>query len=285
MSYNLLLNTEFKNNSNWKYINCEYKDGYIESNSKVFGIEQELILPDPTKLYARITYKIDSISIKEVKIGILNGDVLNINRRVPKYKREQKISVIDIAKQEKIKVMIIFESTKDINRVYLKEPLLIDLNYMNKSTWLKLILDRTVHYIGGYTYENIYNTSEIKPDSIDFIEYGLEDAKIGSIISLKETKEIEISAKFIINSYYLIKLDFEEINKFGKVYFKYGVIKSVIINDQTYLVFKADSTNKLKLILESEDVLPYQINLKHILLIDITKLNLLKADIPYIPFI
>ena len=284
MSYNLLLNTRFKDNQNWKYINCEYVDGCLISSSKVFGIEQELVLPDPTKLYARITYKAET-PLEEVKIGILNNDVLNIDKKRPKLNKEQRISVIDIAKQEKIKVMIIFESLEDINKVQIKEPLLIDLNYMNKSTWLKLILDRTVHYIDGYSYENLYSISEIKPDAEDFKELDLEDAKIGSIISLRESKEIEVSAKFIINSYYLVKLDFEEINKFGKVYFKYGVLKSTVINDQTYLIFRADSTNKLKLVIESDDVLPYQLNLKHILLINISNLHLLKADIPYLPFI
>lgn len=285
MSYNLLLDTKFKTPYNWKYINCEYKDGKLISTSKVFGVMQELILPDPTKLYLRSTYKVLTPSIKEVKIGIQNKDELSVNNKVPRYNKEQRISVICKALQEKIQVHLIFESDKDINEVEIKEPLLVDLVYLNKSTWLKLILDRTTHYIDGYTYKNEYEISEIKPNKADFKNVELHPAKIGSIIKLTNSKEIEISAKFIINKYYLVKLDFEEINKFGSIYFKYGVIKSTIINEQLYLVFRANTSNTLKLVIEANDVLPYQVNLKHILLIDITTLNLLKVDIPYLPFI
>ncbi|WP_300924530.1 hypothetical protein [uncultured Clostridium sp.] len=42
--------------------------------------------------------------------------------------------MIDIAKQNKIKLHIIFESDKDINRVLIQEPILVDLNHLNKST-------------------------------------------------------------------------------------------------------------------------------------------------------
>lgn len=282
MSYNLLLNTEFKENHSWKYTNCKYENGKLISNSKVFGIEQELILPDVTKLYARINYLIIKGNIKDVYIGIQNKDVLNVDRKAGKLNKKQKISVIDVAKQEKIKFQLIFESEEDINEVQISEPLLIDLNYLHKSTWLKFILDRTVHYISGYTYQNEYKVSEIKPKDFDI---GLKDAKIGSIISTKENIEIELEAKFNDKAYYLVKLDLEEINQFGKTYFKYGVIKSTNIKDQCYLVFRANQKDKLKIVIEANDILDYKVNLKHILLTNITKLNLLKSDIPYIPFV
>ena len=51
MGYNVLFDTQFKNeHHNWKYVNCSYKDGYLISRKKVFGIEQEIVLPDITKL-------------------------------------------------------------------------------------------------------------------------------------------------------------------------------------------------------------------------------------------
>ena len=285
MSYNLLIDTQFKDNYNWKYINCKYEEGKLVSTNKVFGIMQELILPDPTKLYARITYKSLSPHIKDIKIGIQNKSTLNISTKIPRYNKEQKLSVISIAEQEKIQVHIIFESNIDINEVEIKEPILIDLNYMHKSTWLKLILDRTVHFIDGYSYTNEYPISEVKSTAEDFIDCNLEAAKIGSIIKVDDKKEIELKAKFIINKYYLVKLDFEEINQLGDMYFKYGVLKSTKLKDQLYLVFKAFDNNTLKLVLESTDVMPYKVNLKHILITNISHLKLLKTDIPYLPFI
>lgn len=285
MSYNLLLDTKFAGN-NWKFINCTYQDGILTSSSKVFGIEQELILPDPTKLYFRINYITDNISIKEVKIGIQNGDTLNINRKTPKLRKRQKISVIDIAKQERIKLHVIFESEMDVNRVQIEQPILCDLMKLGKSTWLKAVLDKVLYFKNGYSYENIYKESELKFDIDDFKGFDFESAKIGSIIKLDKNISIPINAKFINDRYYLVKLDYKEINRFGNTYFKYGVLQSTKTDDeQCYLILKGNQAHQLMLCLESNDVLDYQVNLKHLLIIDITKMKILKGDVPYLPFV
>ena len=84
----------------------------------------------------------------------------------------------------------------------------------------------------------------------------------------------------------MVKLDFEEINKFGDIYFQYGVLKSnKEIDEQIYLIFKYNEDKDLKLIIEANDIFEYGVNLKHILLIDITKMHLLAEDIKYLPFI
>lgn len=286
MGYNLLLDTSFKNN-NWKFINCKYENGYLISTNKVFGIEQDLILPDPTKLYFRINYKIENIEIKDVKIGIQTGKILHVDRKIPRINKNSIISVIDNVKQEKIKLHVIFESESEINKVYINNPILADLNLLNKSTLLKFTLNKLIKYREGYIYNNIYNYPEIKPDNPDFIQViNLENAKIGSIIKLKNKLELELSAKFIRNRYYLAKLDYEEINELGNIYFKYGtIISTKFEKEQCYILFRANDDTKLKLIIEPNDVLDYQINIKHIMIIDITTMKLLKADIPYLPFI
>ncbi len=285
MSYNLLLDTSFKNN-NWKFINCEYKNGYLYSTESIFGIEQELILPDPTKLYFRCKYKIENIDIKEVKIGIQINDILYIDKKTPKLQKEQLISVIDDVKQEKIKLHIIFESTIKTNIVEIKEPLLVNLNLLHKSTSLKFILNNSLKYREGYHYKNIYNTLEIKPESQDFINYPLEKAKTGSILKTKEKINIKINAKFNRGEYYLIKLDYKEINELGNIQFKYGSIASMQFGkEQIYIIIRAEDKNDLELIIEPNDILDYQINLKHIMIININKMKLLKSDVPYLPFI
>ena len=96
-------------------------------------MEQELILPDPTKLYFRVNYRVLN-KIKEVKLGLQNGTTLEIDKQIPRLNKQQKISLIDYAKQEKIKLHIIFESDTDINRVIIKEPILCDLNHLHKGT-------------------------------------------------------------------------------------------------------------------------------------------------------
>ena len=72
MSYNLLLNTNFnsKEIKNWKLTNCTFRNGYLISTDKIFSIEQEIILPDPTKLYFSMDYICFDTNIKSIYCGI-----------------------------------------------------------------------------------------------------------------------------------------------------------------------------------------------------------------------
>ena len=138
----------------------------------------------------------------------------------------------------------------------------------------------------GYSYKNEYEITEIKRTSNDFKECNLEEAKIGSIIKTFNKVEIPLIAKFIKDNYYIVKLDYKEINKLGNVYFNYGVLKSSKIDDeQCCLLFRANGKNNLELIIEGNNILPYIVNLKHIMIIDITHLRLTQEDIGYLPFI
>lgn len=284
MAHNLLLDTDF-NHQRWKFNKCKYIDGCIISEYKVFGIEQELTLPDITKLYFRCSYLIIDDSIKEVKIAIQNGNILNIDRRFPKTNKWNTISVIDKSMQEKIKVHVIFESSKDVNKVFIKEPILVDLNAENKSTWLKIILDRTIKYQPGYTYSNMYKQTLLTLDNNDFNNCIKEKAKIGLMINECENKNILLDAKFIVNRYYLAKLDFEEVNQYGEIYFKYGALISNKVNEQLYLLFKGKVNEQLYLNIDVKEALPYKLNIKNLMIIDITDLKLLKSDVINLPYI
>lgn len=282
MGYNLLNDTSFKENS-WKFINCEIKDGILESTSKVFGIKQELVLPDITKLYFRINYQTLNQEIHNVKIGILNNDVLHITEKTPKINKQQLISVVEQTKQEKITVYVTFESSIDNNRVKIKEPLLVDLISQNKSSYLKPILDKVLKYQYGYSYKNLYKESEITIDNEDFSNK--EKAKIGIITSIVDKEEFKIGCDFVPNRYYLVKLDFKEVNRFGDMFFKYGVRMSTKVGEQLWLLFKAAENKELYLIIKNNEVYEYKINLKHIMIIDITDMGLLTKDIEYLPFL
>jgi hypothetical protein len=133
MSYNLLLDTEFKQN-NWKFINCRLENGMLISTDKVFGIEQELTLPDPTKLYFKFTYTALNPSLKDIKIGIQTNDVIHVNKRFIRWNKTQNISVVENVEQENIKLHLIFESDTKVNKVCIKNPILMDLVQQGKST-------------------------------------------------------------------------------------------------------------------------------------------------------
>lgn len=281
MTYNLLFNSEFIDSSNWEFTNCYFSNNKLISTDKVFGIKQTIILPDITKLYFRYNYNIYDSDVQKVYAGIENSGKLSVSNKQGRKNRKQLISLVEQCEQEKVTVHIIFESNSKENIVKISDPLLFDLNRWHKSTWLKLILDKTIKYRFGNNYKNELEYSEIKPEV-----FNLEKARIGSIISTKDKQQLKIPAKLIRGKRYLIKLDYEEINNLGKIYFSYGVLRSKQFNkEQIYIVIKANDNLDLQLNIEGNDILPYQVNLKHMLLIEMDKLSIEEKDIPYLPFI
>ena len=100
MAYNLLLDTEFENNT-WNFINCRFEEGCLISKGKVFGVEQEIILADITKLYFRFEYELESGLVGKVMLGIQYKDVLNITKKTPKENKHQIISLVEDPKQKR----------------------------------------------------------------------------------------------------------------------------------------------------------------------------------------
>lgn len=147
------------------------------------------------------------------------------------------------------------------------------------------MLDYTLKYRSGYQYLNEYVNGELTEKLQNIENINVTKAKTGVILKTKENLDIEFNNNFIKNHFYLVKLDYENINDFGKIYFKYGVLKSYNTNNQVYLIFKSNENIKLHLNIDFDDVIEYKTNLKHILISDITNINLLQEDIEYLPFI
>lgn len=292
MSYNLLLDTGFKKvNKHWKLTNCEYSNGYLIGKDKIYSIEQEIVLPNPTKLYFGLEYICFSKDIKKIYCGIQINDILEINVKEPALRRRKRISVVDNSKEaEKIKVKFIIEAKTDNTKIYIDSPLLLDLIYHNKDWWLRWMLNKALDYRYGYDYENLYNKgSEIKIDNLDFTSAytETESAKTGIIAHVIKDDSFIIQGDIKPNRYYLLKLDYEQINKYGNIYCKYGeTISTPIDDEQLYMVFKGDNLNhKLHLFMKNDLELPYLINFKRLLLIDITDLRIDEDDIIHLPFI
>lgn len=290
MSYNLLLDTNFHSlNKNWKLTNCEYKDGYIVGKSTVYSIEQEIILPDPTKLYFSIDYLCFDTNIKYVYCGIFHENgCLETTRKKPKIRKRKRLSVVDQLLTEKVKVMFIVEARTPDTRIYVDSPLLVDLVYHGKDSWPGWLLNNTLDYRYGYEYTNIYPYSEIPFGEEDFSSpyTKTEKGSIGILATVTENDWFRVTQKFEPDRIYLVKLDHEQINKYGQVYMSYGETLSIEADDeQLYLIFKADSRHELKLHLENNEQLPYLINLKHIMIIDITNCKIDEDDIRHLPFI
>lgn len=281
MTYNLLFNTKFETLDNWEFINCKYEDGYLISDSKVFGIKQKVILPDAARLYLRTRYNILQSQVFAAYLGIEINSKLYVNKQWTKNNKQKTISLVEDGSSELVVIHIIFESKEDINKVYIKEPILYNLNRWHQTFSLKFILDKIIKYRAGYNYKNLLEYNEIKPEI-----FNLDKAKIGSIISTTNKTQLKINAKLLRGQSYLIKLDYIPINNLGKIYLSYGVLKSSKFgNEQLYLVFKATDDLDLYLNIEPDDILPYQINLKHLLLIELKGLGITNEDIPYLPFI
>lgn len=288
MSYNLLLDTSFKKlNKHWKLTNCTYEDGYLKGNSKIYSIEQEIVLPDPTKLYFAMDYIAKDKRIKSIYIGIQTGEVLEATKKKPRFHKRHRISVVDRVKQEKVKVILIVEARTADTSIYLDAPLLVDLEVQHKVFWPKYVLNRTLDYRYGYSYENVYKESEISFENPDFTSPYTETTKaeIGIIAACKENDWFPITYNFKPGTTYLVKLDFEELNEYGTVNLVYGQTNSDVLHDQLVIVFKAEQRQGLRVLLENKEVLPYLVNLKHIMIIDLTGQTLTEGDIPHLPFI
>ena len=51
------------------------------------------------------------------------------------------------------------------------------------------------------------------------------------------------------------------------------------------MIFKSNTTDRLKLRVTCKELLPYMFNLKHILVIDLTNLKIEEGDLKHLPFI
>lgn len=289
MSYNLLLDTNFQKIGNrWKLTNCTYDNGYLVSNSTLYSIEQLITIPNPTKLYFSIDYICLDPNVKNVWVGIQSNSTLEANKKKPKLHRRSRLSVIDDIKVETIKLIFIVEAKTENTKIYIDSPLLIDLNYLGKAYWAKWALDKQLKFRQGFCYQNIYKQNEITLSNSDFQTSNLDrvQAKSGIIVTLNPTKySAIISCNLSRDSYYLAKLDYEEINQYGQIYFKYGEILSENIDkEQIYIIFKSNENN-LHLILENDQELKYSVNLKHLLIVKLDDLNIDMGDIPHIPFV
>lgn len=288
MSYNLLLDTGFNHtDKHWKFTNCSYENGYLRGTAKVYSIEQEIVLPDPTRLYFSIEYIAKNKDIKHVYAGIQTGDILEATKKAVHQNRRIRLSVVDKIKCEKVKVIFIVEAKTETSSIYIDSPLLVDLIANNKNYWPKSVLNTLLDYRQGYLYENIYKESELSTDNKDFssVTTPTEPAKQGLLAEVKCNDWFHIQCPIKANTYYLVKLDYQELNLYGNLYLKYGDQISVKIKDQLYLLFKGTSTERLLLYVENSEVLPYLLNLKHLLVIDLTNTKLTEDDIMHLPFI
>lgn len=291
MSYNLLRDTEDLTSSSWELTNCYIEEGIIKSKSKYFSISQELILPDPTKIYFRTNYFIQLGNIKQIIVGVLIGGILHSSTKQIKNKTNilDRLSVVVRSPLEKIKVCIIFESEdEEYKEVQAWKPLLCDLVMLKKSTRLKFILDRQLDYRHGFSYQNMFMLNEVENSCLyDFDSLNLIKSDIGSIAECKPNSNIQVELEddFIEGNYYLAKIDIEDLNSLGKIYLNYNNVRSYRDKEQVILLFKAVKDKPLLLELINEDVLDYYIKLKHILIVDITKMNLSREDVIYLPFI
>lgn len=289
MSYNLLFDTNFTTiNKHWKLTNCEYVDGYLVGHAKTYSIEQEITLPDPTRLYASFEYLTFDKNIKHVYCGIISNDVMEVNRKKPVQRKRKRVAVVTQVSTEQVRVMFTFEAKTETSRIYIDSPLLIDLTKQNKSYWPLYVLNNVLDYRYGYDYTNMYHESEITFDNTDFHSpfSNVEQGKCGIIVTTQDSDWFEISLQFKQGTQYLVKLDYSEVNDFGQLQFNYGSHTSQQLTpDQLYMVFRGDASSKLRLNISTKELLPYIVNIKHLLIIEMTHQKIEEDDLKHLPFI
>lgn len=290
MSYNLLLDTNFnKIDKHWKLTNCYYRDGYLVSNSKVYSIEQEIALPEPTKLYFSMDYIAFDKNISKIYVGIQYGDTFQTIVKKPKFDKRVRASVVYPVPCESIKVKFIVEAKTEDTKLYIDSPMLVDLLSQKKEFWPRWMLNKALDYRYGYDYENLYKQCEISLDNDDFTSpyTETEKAKEGILAYVRESEWFKISFPMIQGHRYLVKLDLEEINHYGEVYLQVGEKTSWSLEDQgqIYVHFVADGQHEVRIKMRNDEQLDYIINFKRVLVIDITDKTFEEQDIPHLAFI
>lgn len=289
MSYNLLLDTNFsKINKHWKLTNCTYKNGYLISNSSVYSIEQQITLPDPTKLYFSFDFIAFDKNIKKVYVGIQQQDLLESSITKPKYNKRVKLSVVYPVMYETVTVKFIVEAKTEDTKIYIDSPMLIDLCEQNKAFWAKWMLNKALDYRYGFDYENIYKECELTINNNDFKSSctDVEKADTGILAYIKEKDWFKLNFKQQQGRYYLVKLDYEQVNDYGELFLKYGeTVSQQIDKEQAYIVFRSDGINDVRIKMINNEKLDYIVNLKHILIVDITEQNFEEQDIPHLSYI
>ena len=228
-------------------------------------------------------------NITSIYCGIQTGKVLEANKKKPRLNRRKRISVVDQVDCEKIKVILICESREKHSKIYIDSPLLVDLSRQGRDWWPRWMLNKTLDFRYGYEYDNLYSYgSEIKISNPDFSSTFTkrEEAKTGILCKIIEDDWFKVTHNFKPDHHYLLKLDYEQINTYGDIYISYGeFISTIIDSSQQYIVFKANLNDEIRIKLNNKEKLPYLINLKHILLVDLTNLKIEEDDIRHLPFI
>ena len=134
-------------------------------------------------------------------------------------------------------------------------------------------MDKFFEYQCGHNYKNLYIEKEISFGNSDFHSpyTKIERGKAGIIATSLESDWFELNhINLKKGKKYLAKLKHIEINDFGDIYFQYGSCKSKKINEnQIYIIFEGDPSNKLKLNLICNEMLPYIVNLKYIAVVEL----------------
>lgn len=291
MSYNLLIDSELKNtNKSWTLVNCSCDNGILISNKKIFGLKQKLILTDLTKVYFRFNYKL--FDICNVKIGInINGTLTIVEQNPSKVNIDKLISIVKTIESKEIELHLIFESNKDINKVLIYHPILVDLNRFNIAFKLKIWLDRKIKYRKSYSYENCLPYPIISKKSLDKGywlsegEYKIDNTSHGIILTTQSEVKIWQDVSLQLGHYYLFKLDFKALNEFGNIYLSSNKLSSYDGIEQLYVVFKYNGKNIPIINMKGGQELPFIVLLRRALLIDINKLNLQREDIDRLTYI
>lgn len=173
----------------WKLINCDtIADRHI-SGSGIFGLQKELILKNPQKVYLRASVEIKGIA--RVTVGIVDGDTAYSHTKAVRSGKSKSISVIHNCKKKEIKAIIIIESYEKKQEVCIND-----------------IIIETIGMSG---------VSKFTLDKIAYKENDIENLYCGSIgkISTTTKKRQEVDCNLQNGERYLFKVLYDEITDCG----------------------------------------------------------------------
>lgn len=307
---NLLVNTAFDNyQKSWVVKNGTLKKQgkslIIQSTSRLFGITQDFLIFNSTRLYFGLKVKIKR-PVSKISVGIKCGTELHICE----YKslitnKWQVLSVmadidVDTFDLTKYSVYLLSEALYNASEIEIKEPMLFDAKATGHYYSLKSSLDE-IPYIDGITYKREINNCifsghsfvgkywGVKKQPVDDI---LWDGKNGLTFTISREGSVYQQLPLFNGHQYLIKIAYERINGKGDCRlfvndrgFKFDSVAS----GQVIVKFEAKPDNSIKLIFTNVDgVVPMVCYIRDIMMIDLTVQGLTKLkddDIQRLPYL
>lgn len=291
---NFLVDTNFRYyKKSWQIKNTNVKllDKGIElsSNNKTFVLSQGFLsLTKSGRYYFRVEYLAKS-RIKKLYVGIKVNGLMKVNYCTPIINLRDTLGLIVDVDQENLysgsfEIYIIVESKYNNNIIQLRNPMMFELNDINRRFDTIEDLNK-LKYKPGYCYTNVLPNHDFRKESIDnkywekvsiYNDNGLSwDNHNGLLVSCPKELYLRQNLSLLSSHKYLLKILYRNLNGIGDSFIKLDNVNIDLVEESQltqhwFIIEPKNSKTYIKLGFKNSAEIPMSYYLKNIMLIDLT---------------